>query len=83
MDVDKETRGEALKGKRVSKFEDIPAYEFLLLRQKLGFGKYRKTRERDEEKTAVLRRLALKRMEEAEKDDYIEIGPRRRRLKIK
>ncbi|HQO19897.1 MAG TPA: hypothetical protein PLA03_05975 [Acidobacteriota bacterium] len=38
---------------------------------------------RDEEKAAVLLRLALKRMEEAEKDDYIEIGPRRRRLKIK
>ena len=71
-----------MKGSRTTKFEEIPAYEFLLLRQKLGIGKYRKTRERDKEKTAVLLRLALKRMEEAEKDDYIEIGPRRRRLKI-
>jgi len=54
--------------------------ESLLLREKLGFQRYRKTRRRDEEKKRLLIDLWLKTIEEREKSDYIRIGPKRRRL---
>jgi len=71
-----------MNGDRRKKFEDQSPVEMLLLRQKLGLGKYRKTKPRDEEERKVLLRLALKKIEEAEKNDFIKIGPRRRKLKI-
>ena len=64
------------------KFEDISPVEFLLLRQKLGFGRYIKTVKRDEEERRILLELGLKKIEEKEKDDFIPLGYRRRKVKI-
>ena len=68
--------------KRIKRFEDVSPIEFLLLRKKLGLKRYRKTKKRDEEKWKILLDLYLKKMEEKEKDDYILIGKRRRKVKI-
>jgi len=68
--------------KRIKKFEDISPIEFLLLREKLGIRRYRKTTERDEEKRKILLDLGLKKIEEKEKDDFIPPGYRRRKVKI-
>ena len=68
--------------KRIKKFEDISPIEFLLLREKLGIRRYRKTTKRDEEKTKILLDLGLKKIEEKEKDDFIPLGYRRRKVKI-
>jgi hypothetical protein len=54
--------------------------ESLLLRERLGLQRYRKTRRRDGEKKRLLLDLWLKTIEEREKSDYIRIGPKRRRL---
>ncbi len=43
-------------------------------------GRYRKTRERDPEERRLLMELALERIREAERTDYIPIGFRGRRL---
>ena len=66
---------------RVKKFEEVSPVEFLLLREKLGLKRYRKTRKRDEEKRKILLRLALKKIGEMEQDDFIPLGFRRRRVK--
>jgi len=68
--------------KRIIKFEDISPVEFLLLRQKLGFGRYIETVKRDEEERRILLNLGLKKIEEKEKDDFILLGYRRRKVKI-
>ena len=68
--------------KRVKKFEEESPVEFLLLREKLGIKRYRKTTIRDEEKRKLLLKLSLKKMEEKEKDDFISLGYRRRKVKI-
>jgi hypothetical protein len=68
--------------KRVKKFEEGSPLEFLLLREKLGIKRYRKTSKRDEEKRKILLNLNLKKMEEKEKDDFISLGFRRRKVKI-
>jgi hypothetical protein len=68
--------------KRVKKFEEGSPVEFLLLREKLGIKRYRKTTIRDEEKRKLLLKLSLKKMEEKEKDDFIPLGYRRRKVKI-
>lgn len=67
---------------RKTKYEETSPLEFLALREKLGIGRYIKTRSRDDNKKKLLKELALKKMDEAEKDDYIVVGKRRRRLKI-
>jgi hypothetical protein len=67
---------------RVKKFEEGSPAEFLVLREKMGLGRYRKSRIRDEEKKRLLFAMALRKMEEKEKDDFILLGPRRRRIKI-
>ncbi|MBI4683387.1 MAG: hypothetical protein HY757_09860 [Nitrospirae bacterium] len=64
------------------KFEDISPVDFLVLREKLGIKKYRKMFGRDPEKRKLLLSLALRKMEEKEKDDYIPVGFRRRKLNI-
>jgi hypothetical protein len=56
--------------------------EFLLLREQLGMQRYRKRSKRDEEKRNILLELGLKRIEEKEKDDFILLGYRRRKVKI-
>jgi hypothetical protein len=67
---------------RVKKFEDVSPLEFLVLRDRLGLKRYRKSTKRDEEEREILLDLGLKKMEEKEKDDFIPVGYRRRRLKI-
>jgi hypothetical protein len=68
--------------KRVKKYEEASPVEFLLLREKLGIKRYRKTTMRDEEKRKILLELGLKKIEENEKDDFIPLGYRRRKVKI-
>jgi hypothetical protein len=68
--------------KRVKKYEETSPVEFLLLREKLGLKRYRKTAKRDEEKRKILLELALKKIEEKEKDDFIPLGYRKRKVKI-
>jgi len=67
---------------RIKKFEEGSPVEFLLLRERLGMGRYRKRSKRDEEKRKILLELGLKRIEEKEKDDFISVGYRRREVKI-
>ena len=68
--------------KRVKKYEETSPVEFLLLREKLGLKRYRKTAKRDEEKRKILLDLGLKKIEEKEKDDFIPLGYRKRKVKI-
>jgi hypothetical protein len=68
--------------KRVKKYEETSPVEFLLLREKLGMKRYRKTTKRDEEKRRILLELALKKIEEREKDDFLSLGYRRRKVRI-
>jgi hypothetical protein len=54
----------------------------LLLRSRLGLRKYRKTAKRDPEKRELLLELALKTIEKAERDNYISLGFRKRRVRF-
>ncbi len=67
---------------RTRKYEEVSPVEFLLLREKMGIGKYRKTTRRDEEERKILLDLGLKKIEEKERDDFIPLGYRRRKVKI-
>ncbi len=67
---------------RIRKYEEASPVEFLLLREELGIRRYRKTTRRDEEERKILLDLGLKKMAEKEKDDFIPLGYRRRRVKI-
>jgi hypothetical protein len=67
---------------RIKKYDEASPVELLLLRNKLGFGRYIKTRKRDDEKRKLLLDIALKKIEEKEKDDFIPVGFRRRRMKV-
>ena len=58
------------------------ATEMLLLRDRLGLRKYRKTAKRDPEKRDLLLKLALKKIEKAEHDNYISVGFRKRRVRF-
>jgi hypothetical protein len=59
---------------RIKKFEEGSPIEFLLLREQLGMGRYRKRSKRDEQKRKILLELGLKRIEEKDKDDFILVG---------
>jgi hypothetical protein len=67
---------------KVRKYEEISPVEMLLLRERLGIRRYRKSIKRDEEERKILLTLGLKRIEEKERNDFIPIGYRRRRVKI-
>ncbi len=67
---------------RVRKYKEVSPVEFLVLRDRLGLKRYRKSTKRDKEVREILLDLGLKKMEEKEKDDFIPLGYRRRRLKI-
>jgi hypothetical protein len=54
----------------------------LLLRDRLGLRKYRKTAKRDPEKRELLLELALKKIKKAERDNYISVGFRKRRVRF-
>jgi hypothetical protein len=56
--------------------------EFLFLRDERGFQKYRKVLPRDEEERKVLLELALKKTIEAEKENFILVGRRKRKVMI-
>ena len=58
------------------------AVEMLLLRDRLGLRKYRKTAKRDPEKRELLLELGLKKIEKAERDNFIPLGFRRRRVRF-
>ncbi len=67
---------------RIKKFEEGSPVEFLLLREQLGMKRYRKRLKRDEEKRKILLELGLKKIEEKEREDFILIGYRRRKIKV-
>lgn len=56
--------------------------EMLVLRDRLGMGRRRKTRSRDPEKRALLLDLALRKIEKAERDNFTIVGTRRRRVRV-
>jgi hypothetical protein len=68
--------------KKTRKFEDKSSVEFLLLRESLGLGRYRKQRVRDEGKSRILMDLALKKIREKEEDDFLLVAEKRRKLRI-
>jgi hypothetical protein len=68
--------------RRVREFQEQSPLESLLLREKLGIRRYRKTSVRDQEKKQILLRLALGKIEEREKDDFQLVGFRRRKVSI-
>ncbi|MDP3296549.1 MAG: hypothetical protein Q8N09_02990 [Thermodesulfovibrionia bacterium] len=67
---------------RTKKYKDMSPVDFLVLKDRLGFGKYRKRIKRDKEEREILIDLGLKKMKEEEKNNFIPVGDRRRRLKI-
>jgi hypothetical protein len=67
---------------RIKKFEERSPVEFLLLREKLGLKRYRKSLKRDKEEREILIDLGLKKIKEKEKDDFIPISYRRRKVNI-
>ena len=67
---------------RMKKYEEVSPVEFLLLRERLGIRRYRKSVKRDEDEKKILLDLALKKIEEKEKDDFILKGYRKRKVNI-
>jgi len=67
---------------RTKKYEEVSPVEFLLLRERLGIRRYRKNMKRDEDEKKILLSLALKKIEEKEKDDFILTGYRKRKVRI-
>jgi hypothetical protein len=67
---------------RTRKYKDISTVDFLLLRDDLGLGRYRKQRQRDKEERRILIDLALKKIKEKEENDFLLIGEKRRKLNI-
>ena len=66
---------------RRKKYEEGGGVDVLLLRDRLGVGRFRKTRGRSPLKRQLLLDLWLRTMEEREKNDYLPLGPRTRRLR--
>jgi len=56
--------------------------EMLLLRDRLGLRRFKKTAKRDPEKKELLLELALKKIEKAERDNFIQTGSRKRRVRF-
>jgi len=54
----------------------------LLLRDRLGLRKFKKTAKRDLEKKELLLQLALKKIEKAERDNFVPVGFRKRRVRF-
>jgi hypothetical protein len=67
---------------RMKKYEEVSPVEFLLLRERLGIRRYRKNMKRDEDEKKILLDLALKKIEEKEKDDFILTGYRKRKVNV-
>lgn len=65
---------------RKTKFRKDSTTDFLLIRERLGLQKYRKTSKRDPDKNKMLLELALKKIKKAERSNYISVGYRKRRV---
>lgn len=63
-----------------SRYSPPSKVEILLLRDRLGIGRYRKSRKRDPEKRKILLELALSKIKKAERNDFIPLGYRKRRV---
>ena len=61
-------------------YQKTSVTDILLLRERLGLRKYRKTAKRDPQKRELLLKLALEKIEKAEKNNYIPVGFRKRRV---
>ena len=57
--------------------------ECLALRERLGLRRYRKTAPREPEKRQLLLDMALKKIYKAERNNFILIGHRKRRVNLK
>lgn len=57
--------------------------DIVLLREKLGFDRYVKTQERDPEKRRILLELALEKARQVDRECFVKIGERRRRMIIR
>lgn len=67
---------------RRRKYQDRSAVDFLLLRDKLGLRRYRKQKKRNEEERRILIDLGLKKIQESEKENFILIEYKRRKVEI-
>lgn len=67
---------------RIKKYKDVSPVELLVLRDRLGLKRYRKSAKRDDGEREIILTLGLKKMEEKEEGDFIPVGFRKRRLKI-
>ena len=67
---------------RIKKYEDLSPAEFLLLRESIGIKRYRKNTKRDEEERRILLEIGIKKIDEKERDDFVPIGYRRRKVRI-
>jgi hypothetical protein len=56
--------------------------EMLVLRDQMGLGRHRKTAKRDPEERALLLEMALRKIEKAERHDFVPIGFRMRRVRF-
>jgi hypothetical protein len=54
----------------------------LLLRDRLGLRRFKKTAKRDPEERELLLALALKKIEKAERDNFTLVGARKRRVRF-
>jgi hypothetical protein len=66
---------------RVKPFRKESVVEILLLRDKLGLQKYRKTLSRDPEERQILLELALEKIKKAELNNFKLIGNHKRRFR--
>ena len=62
--------------------QQTSAVEMLLLRDRLGLRRFTKTAKRDPEKKDLLLALALNKIEKAERDNFVQVGFRRRRVRF-
>ena len=61
-------------------FEEKSPIDTVLLRQKLGFGRYIKTEEHDPEKRRLLLEMMLEKAKQVDRKCFVKIGERRRRM---
>jgi hypothetical protein len=66
---------------RVKPFRKESVVELLLLRDKLGLQKYRKTVPRDPEEKQILLESALEKIKKAEQNNFKPIGDHKRRFR--
>ena len=67
---------------KIRPYKRDSAVEVLLLRDQLGMKKYRKQLIRKPEEKEILLELALNKIRKAEKNSFIPIGFRKRRVKL-